>query len=98
MINEIVLEFAALLLALFCLIEFVRQCREPLPKGPGAVIRDRRAVYAAALCALAVSAAASLAEKLGTVFKHCEKYGIKFEKPCKIRQMKPYFHWDSSLL
>ncbi len=49
MINEIVLEFAALLLALFCLIEFVRQCREPLPKGPGAVIRDRRAVYAAAL-------------------------------------------------
>ena len=39
----------------------------------------------------------SFAEKLGTVFKHCKKYGIEFEKPCKIRQMKPYFHWDSSL-
>lgn len=39
--------------------------RAPLPKGPGAVIRDRRAVYTAALCALAGSAAASLAEKLG---------------------------------
>ena len=65
MINEIVLELAALVLALFCLSESVRVHRAPLPKGPGAVIRDRRAVYTAALCALAVSAAASLAEKLG---------------------------------
>ena len=56
MINEIILELAALVLALFCLSESVRVHRAPLPKGPGAVIWDRRAVYTAALCALAGSA------------------------------------------
>ncbi len=59
-INEIILEFAALALALFCLIDSVRDRREPLPKGPGAIIRDRRAVYTGALGALAVSAPASV--------------------------------------
>ena len=63
--NEILLGLAALVLALFCLTESVRERREPLPKGPGAMLRDRRAVYIAAVGALVISAAASAARGLG---------------------------------
>ena len=63
--NEIILDLAALALALFCLIDSVRERRDPLPKRPGAMLRDRRAVYIAALGALLISAAASAARGLG---------------------------------
>ena len=63
--NEIILDLAALALALFCLIDSVRERRDPLPKGPGAVLRDRRAVYIAALGALVISAARGLGLRLG---------------------------------
>ena len=63
--NEIILDLAALALALFCLTDSVRERRNPLLKGPGAMLRDRRAVYIAALGALLISAAASAARGLG---------------------------------
>ena len=63
--NEIILDLAALALALFCLIDSVRERRDPLPKRPGAMLRDRRAVYIGALGALVISAAASAARGLG---------------------------------
>lgn len=62
--NEIILDLAALALALFCLIDSVRERRDPLPKRPGAMLRDRRAVYIGALGALVISAA-SAARGLG---------------------------------
>ena len=46
--NEIILDLAALVLALFCLTEYVRERRDPLPKGPGAMLRDRRGLYCGA--------------------------------------------------
>lgn len=63
--NEIILDLAALVLVLFCMTEYVRERRDPLPKGPGAVLRDRRAVYIAALGALVISAARGLGLRLG---------------------------------
>ena len=63
--NEIILDLAALALALFCLIDSVRERRDPLPKGPDAMLRDRRAVYIGALGALVISAAASAARGQG---------------------------------
>ena len=63
--NEIILDLAALVLVLFCLTEYVRERRDPLPKRPGAMLRDRRAVYIGALGALVISAAASAARELG---------------------------------
>lgn len=63
--NEIILDFAALALALFCLIDSVRERRDPLPKRPGAMLRGRRAVYIGALGALVISAAASAARGQG---------------------------------
>ena len=55
-------------------------------------IPERRREYAVYGCNLY-----ALAEKLGAVFEHREKYDVEFKKPCKIRQMEPYFHWLSSL-
>ena len=46
--NEIILDLAALVLVLFCLTEYVRERRDPLPKGPGAMLRDRRGLYCGA--------------------------------------------------
>ena len=63
--NEIILDLAALVLALFCLTEYVRERRDPLPKGPGAMLGDRRAVYIGALGARVISAAASAARGQG---------------------------------
>ena len=62
--TEIILELAALLLALFCLIYISsrrRRLRSALPKGLSA-LKDRGTVYFAMLCANGASAAAAVAE------------------------------------
>ena len=62
--TEIILDLAALLLALFCLIYSVRRRAVvfPLPKGMTALLKSRRALYLAMLAALAICAAAELGE------------------------------------
>ena len=90
--TEIILELAALLVALFCLIYISsrrRRFRSALPKGLAA-LKDRGTVYFAMLCANGASAAAAVAETAAKNLGAGEASGI-----CCTRGISPLRSFSS---